>query len=85
MIHFNYIGSLLAKTEPSQLNSRLPLKLGDFVAKPPLEGLFALGGIQSGDGSAFLIERDMVTRDVFAFVGLRDVLRENAFSARMST
>jgi hypothetical protein len=55
------------------------------VAKPPLENLFGLGGIQGGDSSALLIERNMVTRDIFAFARLGDVLHENAFSARMST
>ena len=71
--------------EPSQLNSGFFFKPVDFVAKPPFEGLFGLGGIQSGDGSAVLIERNMVARDVFAFARLGDVPHENAFSARMST
>ena len=57
----------------------------DFVAKPPLEDLFASAGIQSGDGSALLIERNMVTRNIFALAGLGNVLHENAFSARMTT
>ena len=67
------------------LNSEFSFKPGDFVAKPPPEDLFGLGGIQSGDSSALLIERNMVTRDIFAFVRLGEVLHENAFSARMST
>jgi hypothetical protein len=44
------------------LNSEFSFKPVDFVAKPPLEDLFGLGGIQGGDSSAFLIERNMVTR-----------------------
>jgi len=67
------------------LNSEFSFEPVDFVAKPPLEDFFGLGGIQSGDSSALLIERNMVTRDIFAFVRLGDVLHENTFSARMST
>jgi len=57
----------------------------DFLAKPPFENLFALGGIQCSDSSALLIERNMVTRDIFAFTRLGNVLHENAFRARMTT
>ena len=83
MIRFNYWVAVCKN--PSQLNNGFSFKPGDFVAKPALEDFFGPGGIQSGDSSTLLIERDMVTRDIFAFVGLRDVLHENAFSARMST
>jgi hypothetical protein len=54
------------------LNSEISFKPVDFVAKPPLKDLFGLGGIQSGDGSALRIERNMVTRDIFAFARLGD-------------
>jgi hypothetical protein len=67
------------------LNSEFCFKPVDFVAKPPLEDLFALGSIQSGDSAALLIERNMVTGDIFAFARLGDVLHENALGARMST
>jgi len=40
--------------EPSRLKSGFFFKPVDFVAKPPLEGLFGLHGIQSGDGSSIL-------------------------------
>jgi hypothetical protein len=66
------------------LNSELSFKPVDFVPKPPLEDFLGLGGIQSGDGSALPIERNMVTRDIFGFARLGDVLHENAFSARMT-
>ena len=70
--------------EPARLSIWFCFQPGDFEAKPLLEEIFGPGCIQSGDGPALLIERYMVTRDIFAFVGLRDVLHENAFSARMS-
>jgi hypothetical protein len=40
--------------EPSRLKSGSFFKPVDFVAKPPLEGLFGLHGMQSGDGSSIL-------------------------------
>jgi len=67
------------------LNSEFSFKPVDFVPEPPLENLFALAGIQTGDGSALLIKRNMVTRDIFALARLGDVLHENAFRARMTT
>src|ERR1039457_5860592 len=89
-------GSQSARHKPAQsddtksggqsvLNREFSFKPVDFVAKPPLEDLFGLGGIQSGDRSARRIERNMVTRDIFALARLGDVLHENAFGARMST
>ena len=75
--------TLRARLQPV-LNSEFSFKPVDFVAKPPLEDLFGLRGIQSGDSSALLIERNMVTRDIFVFARLGDVLHENAFSARMT-
>jgi len=67
------------------LNGEFSFKPVDFVAKPLLENLFGLGGIQSGDSSALLIERNVVTRDIFASARLGDVLHENAFRAGMTT
>ena len=66
-------------------DSEFAFKPVDFLAKPALEDLFGIGAIQSGDGSALPIERNMVTRDIFAFARLGDELHENAFRARMST
>jgi len=66
-------------------SSKLSFKLTDFVTKPLLEDLLALARIQSGDCSAFLIQWNMVARDVFAFTGLGNILHKNAFTARMST
>jgi len=40
------------------------------MAKPPLEDIFGLGGIQRGDGSVLLIERNMVTGNILAFARL---------------
>ena len=47
------------------LNKEFSFKPVDFVVKPPLEGLFCLGGIQSGDSSALPIKRNMVAGDLF--------------------
>ena len=67
----------------SVLNDGFSLKPLDFAVKPLLEDLFRLDGIQSGD-SSLPIQRNMVTRDLFAFPRLGHVLHENAFRARMS-
>ena len=40
--------------EPSRLKNGSFFRPVDFVAKPPLEGLFGLHGMQSGDGSSIL-------------------------------
>src|ERR1035441_2444955 len=71
-------------TSQSALTSEFSLKPGDFVSKPPLEDLFALGGIQGGDRSVLRIQRNMVTRYIFGFAGLGNVLHESAFSARIT-
>jgi hypothetical protein len=73
-----------AQLQPA-LTSDVGFKPADLDAKPPLEDLFGLGTLQSGDSSVLLIERNMVTRDIFVFARLGDVLHENAFSARMRT
>ena len=57
----------------------------DFVTKPLLDDLFAFADLQRSDGSALLIERNMVARDIFTPAGLGHVLSENALTARMRT
>jgi hypothetical protein len=66
-------------------DSEFDFKPVDFVAKPPLENLFGIGAIQSGDGSTLPIERNMVTGDILALARLGDVVHENALRAGMST
>jgi hypothetical protein len=70
---------------PPSCSRELSFKPADFAAKPLLEDLQALTFIQSSDGSALLIEWDVVARNIFASIRLRDVLHENTFTARMTT
>jgi hypothetical protein len=56
----------------------------DFAAEPLLEDLLAIAWIQAGDCSALMIERDMVTRNIFSFAGLWNVLNEEALAAWMT-
>jgi hypothetical protein len=65
--------------------SEVSFKPVDFVTKQLLDDLFAFTDLQSSDGSALLIERNMVARDIFTPAGLGHVPPENAFTARMRT
>ena len=69
----------------SGLTSEFSFKPADFAAKPPLEDLFGLAALQSSDSSALRIKRNMVTRDIFVFASVWDVLHENALGAGMTT
>ena len=73
-----------AQLQPG-LNREFSFKPADFVAKPPLEDVFGLGGIQSVDSPALPIERNMVARDIFVLAGLGNVLHEHAFTTGMRT
>jgi hypothetical protein len=79
------IGRAGTPSRQSVLNGEFSFKPVDFVSKPPLEDLFALGGIQGGDRPALRIQRDMVTRQIFGFARLWNVLHENTFRALMGT
>src|ERR1019366_5124053 len=56
----------------------------DFAAEPLFDCLLTLAWIQVGDRSTFLIERNVVTRNVFGLAGLWNVLHEDALIARMT-
>jgi len=76
--------SKVLKADGADSILRSAFKPVDFLEKPQLEGPFCLVGIQSAQSSALPIKRNMVTGDIFASARLRDILHENAFSARMS-
>jgi len=56
----------------------------NFSSEPLLQNLLALARIEGRYRSAFMIEWNMVTRNIFGFAGLWNILPEDALPARMA-